>query len=47
LDELLANWYFATVADEHVINERCRLLHRDQLKPSTNFHERLKPDIQA
>ena len=48
LDEPLANQYFATLADlEHVVTERCRVLHRDQLKPGTNFHWWPKPDIQA
>jgi transposase len=48
LDEPLANRYFATLTDlEQVITERCRVLNRDQLKPSTNFHWWPKPDIPA
>jgi transposase len=48
LDEPLANQYFATLADlEHVVAQRCRVLHRDQLKPGTNFHWWPKPDIPA
>ena len=47
-DEPLANHYFGTPADlEHVVTERCRVLHRDQLKPGTNFHWWPKPDIPA
>src|SRR5215210_5656162 len=39
---------FATLADlEQVVTERCRVLHRDQLKPGTNFHWWPKPDIPA
>jgi transposase len=44
LDEPLANQYFGTLADlEHVVAQRCRVLHRDQLKPGTNFHWWPKP----
>jgi transposase len=47
-DEPLANHYFATLADlEQGVTERCRVLHRDQLKPGTNFHWWPKPAIPA
>ena len=48
LDEPLANQSFATLADlEHVVTERCRVLHHDQLKPGTTFHWWPKPDSPA
>ena len=44
LDEPLANRYFATLADlERAVEDRCRVLNRDQLSLGTDFHWWPKP----
>ena len=44
VDEPVANWHFATLADlEAVIAERCRRPDSETIKPHTDSHRWPKP----